>query len=264
MRVYPLRKFARGGRQTPYSLALGRDLRARLGAIFVYILHTSLCWRRRPGLQLCSPVPPATGTPVISVSGCCAHGVSSDWATPQRARFLVLPCHRQSLVQPTGQRPPRPTENTPARLHQAARPHNDSAGLSNIEQQRAPHRETMRREKMGEKTKTRKDGGRRSRGRGRGRGRRRRRAISKRESTPKGATPRAGAKDHSSGSGPQNKGKALKKIKKTMLAVPGLDPGTSGIFFPLRGAQDTLNISHFRQNSATERGVSPVAWCWSE
>tara|TARA_B100000795_G_scaffold210118_1_gene163679 strand:- start:371 stop:571 length:201 start_codon:yes stop_codon:yes gene_type:complete len=52
----------------------------------------------------------------------------------------------------------------------------------------------MRREKMGEKTKTRKDGGRRSRGRGRGRVRRRRRAISKRESTPKGATPRAGAK----------------------------------------------------------------------
>ena len=132
----------------------------------------------------------------------------------------MLPCRRQSLVQPTGQQPPRPTENTPARLHQAARPHNDSAGLSNIEQQRAPHRETMCREKMGEKTKTRKNGGRRSRGRGRGRGRRRR-AISKRESTPKGATPRAGAKDHSSGSGPQNKGNGLKRAKKTMFSGSG-------------------------------------------
>ena len=169
----------------------------------------------------------------------------------------MLPCRRQSLVQPTGQRPPRPTENTPARLHQAARPHNDSAGLSNIEQQRAPHRETMCREKMGEKTKTRKDGGRRSRGWGRGRRRRRRRrrrAISKRESTPKGATPRAGAKDHSSGSGPQNKGKAG---HKDHVSGSGSRSRDLWDFFPLRGAQD----KHFslQANSAAERGVSRLA-----
>ena len=169
----------------------------------------------------------------------------------------MLPCRRQSLVQPTGQRPPRPTENTPARLHQAARPHNDSAGLSNIEQQRAPHRETMCREKMGEKTKTRKDGGRRSRGRGRGRVRRRRRAISKRESTPKGATPRAGAKDHSSGSGPQNKGKGMKLGIKRPVSGSGSRSRDLWDFFPLRGAQD----KHFslQANSAAERGVSRLA-----
>ena len=88
---------------------------------------------------------------------------------------------------------------------------------------------------MGGKTKERKDGG----GRGEEEGAEEeeeeeeedqedRQTVNKREK------PRAGRKDQISGSG---------KKEKTRLAVPGLDPGTSGIFSAARSSLETSSFT---------------------